>query len=59
MVNTRVRDFTRKTQKDYSLSFKLMVVEEVEKVGKALRYFRGTNTITGCPSPPSLDYFAI
>lgn len=31
MANTRVRDFTRKTQKDYSLSFKLMVVEEVEK----------------------------
>ncbi len=31
MGNTRVRDLTRKTQKDYSLSFKLMVVEEVEK----------------------------
>jgi transposase-like protein len=31
MGNSRVRDLTRKTQKDYSLSFKLMVVEEVEK----------------------------
>jgi hypothetical protein len=59
MVNTRVRDFTWKTQKDCSLSFKLMVVEEVGKVGKALRYFRGTKTITGCPASPSLDYFAL
>jgi transposase len=31
MDNTRARDFTKRTQKDYSLAFKLQVVDEVEK----------------------------
>ncbi len=31
MTNTSGRDFLRKTQKDYSLAFKLQVVEDVEK----------------------------
>ena len=31
MENTGTRDFTRKTQNDYSLAFKLQVVDEVEK----------------------------
>ena len=30
-MNTGERDFTKRTQKDYSLAFKLQVVDEVEK----------------------------
>lgn len=30
-MNTGYRDFTKRTQKDYSLSFKLQVIDEVEK----------------------------
>ena len=31
MENTGTRDFTKRTQKDYSLAFKLQLVDEVEK----------------------------
>ncbi|OLY94945.1 hypothetical protein SAMN05444008_108185 [Cnuella takakiae] len=31
MSNTGVKDYRRRTQKDYSLAFKLQVVDEVEK----------------------------
>ena len=30
-MNTQDRDFSKKTQKDYSLSFKLQVIDEIEK----------------------------
>ena len=30
-MNTRQRDFSKRTQKDYSLAFKLQLVDEVEK----------------------------
>ena len=31
MINTGKRDYSKRTQKDYSLGFKLQVVDEVEK----------------------------
>lgn len=31
MVNTSKKDFSKRTQKDYSLAFKIQVVDEVEK----------------------------
>jgi transposase-like protein len=31
MKNTGTKEFTKKTQKDYSLAFKLQVIDEVEK----------------------------
>ncbi|MGV3597993.1 MAG: IS3 family transposase, partial [Bacteroidota bacterium] len=31
MDNQREKDFQKKTQKDYSLAFKLQVVDEIEK----------------------------
>jgi transposase len=30
-MNTRDKDFSKKTQKDYSLAFKLQVIDEIEK----------------------------
>lgn len=31
MINIREKDFSKRTQKDYSLSFKLQIVDEIEK----------------------------
>jgi len=31
MKNTKVKEFTKKTQKDYSLSFKMQLIYEIEK----------------------------
>jgi transposase len=30
-MNTGIKDFTKRTQKDYSLAFKLQIIDEVEK----------------------------
>lgn len=31
MINTSKKDFTKRTQKDYSLAFKIQIVDEIEK----------------------------
>jgi len=31
MIKTRGKDFTKRTQKDYSLAFKIQIVDEIEK----------------------------